>query len=101
MALKDTPIHNDKKIGRCKFRKIWDGLDADDKATLTGWVEAGWGYRTIRSGLVQDGHVIGDLAVDRHIKGICHCDYEEMDDDPVYRCRAPKETGTPALPASK
>lgn len=92
MALKDTAIHTRKVLPKCKMRRVWDGLDADDRAVLVGWLEAGWGYRSIAEGLRQDNIDIGEMAVDKHMRGSCHCKPEVFPDggDPVYECNKPR-----------
>ncbi len=72
MALKDTQANSDP-VGRCKFGRVFDGLSKDDQATLTEWVDRGFGVPRIKKGLDEEHITIGPATIDSHLVGSCCC----------------------------
>ena len=65
---------NDDPTVRCRLGRLWDELDADDRATLTDWIGRGFGVPKIQRGFMEGGFgTVSSSAIDKHLKGSCCC----------------------------
>lgn len=58
---------------RCGVDVLIESLDADDRATLAGWVSDGREWSWIAAVLRSEGHRMAGQTLSRHYRGLCSC----------------------------
>lgn len=77
LAADDRPIGTGRPGGRCKVWLLWQTLDDDDRAALSGWLaDTGNSSTAIQRRLSEHDIKLGHESIQRHRKHTCMCDEE-------------------------